>query len=443
MTNGKIKPRIPSGLMELLPEDQIVFNKMLETIRKTYELFGFTPIETPAVEFTEVLLTKSGGETEKQVWKIAKGDGAGELSLHFDLTVPLARYVAQRQESLVFPFRRYQAQKVWRGERNQKGRFREFYQCDIDVIGTTNVLVDAEIPSVIFVAFKNLGFPNIMIRVNNRKVLNGFMAFLGCADKSKEILRIVDKIEKQGKEKVAEELEALGIPGGSVTKILDFIEIKGGNEDVITKLRSLEVSSPIFEEGVAELEIVAKAIEMFGVPRDNFKLDLSIARGLDYYTGTVYETVLKDYPEIGSVCSGGRFDDLAEYYTDKKLPGVGISIGLTRLFFKLKEAGLIDSRKTTPTEVLIVQMDKEFISESIALASKFRNEGISTEVYTEGEKMGKQLKYASRTGVPFVAIIGEDEIKGGKISLKVMSTGEQDLVSFEDVIRKIKTTTIS
>ena len=297
---GKIKPRIPSGLMELLPEDQIVFNKMLETIKKTYELFGFTPIETPAVEFTEVLLTKSGGETEKQVWKIAKGDGSGELSLHFDLTVPLARYVAQREGNLIFPFRRYQAQKVWRGERNQKGRFREFYQCDIDVIGTTDVLVDAEIPSVIFEAFKRLGFPNILIRINNRKILNGFLESLDCSDKSKEILRIVDKIEKQGKEKALRDFKDLGISANKAEKIIKFIEIKGGQGELIDKLKSLNVSSVLFNTGVTELETVSKAIQIFGIPLENFKIDLSIARGLDYYTGTVYETLLKDYPEIGS-----------------------------------------------------------------------------------------------------------------------------------------------
>jgi histidyl-tRNA synthetase len=424
--------------MELLPQDQIVFNKMLEVIKKTYELFGFMPIETPAVEFTEILLTKSGGETEKQIWGIQKGDGSRELSLHFDLTVPLARYVAQRHEELTFPFRRYQMQKVWRGERNQKGRFREFYQCDIDVIGSTNVLIDAEIPSVIFEAFKNLGFPNIMIRINNRKILNGFLVYLNCSDKSKDILRIVDKIDKQGKEKVAEELEGLGITGDSVTKILDFIEIKGNNEEVINKLRSLKVPLPLFAEGLAELETVAKAIEVFGVPRENFKLDLSIARGLDYYTGTVYETLLKDYPEIGSVCSGGRFDDLAEYYTDKKLPGVGISIGLTRLFFKLKEAGLIKSKEGVPSKVLVANMGKEFVNENIMAATELRKNGINAEVYFESEKISKQFKYADRLGIPFVVIIGEVEARKKAVTLKSMDTGEQNIMGIDDVIKLIQ-----
>lgn len=440
MKTDKIKPRIPAGFMELLPSDQIAFNKMFEIIRNTYELFGFVPIETPAVEFTEVLLTKSGGETEKQIWGIQKGDGTGELSLHFDLTVPLARYVAQRHDDLTFPFRRYQMQKVWRGERNQRGRFREFYQCDIDVIGTYNVLVDAEIPSVIFEVFKNLGFPNIMVRINNRKILNGFMASIGCYDKSKDILRIVDKIDKQGKEKVAEDLENIGVPGNSVTKILDFIEIKGDNEEVISKLKALGISSSLFNEGVSELETVASAIETFGVPRRNFKLDLSIARGLDYYTGTVYETLLQDYPEIGSVCSGGRFDNLAEHYTDKKLPGVGISIGLTRLFFKLKDAGLIKSVASTTTRVLIAQMDERFKDENLKVATELRKNGINTEIYFESEKISKQLKYAGKIGVPFVIIIGDNEAEKEKVSLKIMATSDQKMISLDEAIKVIKTT---
>jgi histidyl-tRNA synthetase len=346
--------------------------------------------------------------------------------------------VAQRQAELTFPFRRYQIQKVWRGERNQKGRFREFYQCDIDVIGTTNVMVDAEIPSVIFEAFKKLGFPRIVIRINNRKVLNGFLSSLDCLDKSRDILRIVDKIEKQGKEKVAEELEKLSLAGSSVTQILNFIEIKGKNEEVINKLKSLKVSSLLFEEGLIELETVAKAIEAFGVPRENFKLDLSIARGLDYYTGTVYETILMDYPEIGSVCSGGRFDDLAEYYTDRKLPGVGISIGLTRLFYKLKEAGLIESKKATLSRVLITQMGDEFTSENLKVASFLRKNEISTEIYFEKEKISKQFKYANQLGIPFVIIMGEMEVREKRMSLKTMSTGQQKMVTLNEAIIIIK-----
>ena len=434
----KVKPRIPGGFMELLPQEQIVFNRMLGTIKATYELFGFAPIETPAVELTEVLLTKSGGDTEKQIWSIKKGDDSNELSLHFDLTVPLARYVAQRKSDLVFPFRRYQMQKVWRGERNQKGRFREFYQCDIDVIGTTNILADAETTSVIFEVFKNLGFPDIIISVNNRKILNGFLFSLGCSNKSVEILRVIDKIDKQGREKVSEELVALNIPNNSVKKILNFIGIKGDNETVIDKLKSLDISSDLFDNGVKELSKVAKAIEAFGVSRENFKLDLSIARGLDYYTGTVYETLFKDYPEVGSVCSGGRFDNLAECYINQKLPGVGISIGLTRLFFKLKEAGVIKFNKATPTIMLVAQLEERFRSENMRIATELRRNGINTEVYLNSDKIGNQFKYANRLNIPFVIILGEVEMENKKVSLKNMLTGQQDMMFLSEVIDLIK-----
>lgn len=432
-----IEPRIPSGFLEFLPEDQIVFNAMFETIRKIYERFGFTPIETPAIEFTEVLLTKSGGETEKQIYRLDKsGD---DLSLHFDLTVPLARYVAEHYEELTFPFRRYQMQKVWRGERKQRGRFREFYQCDIDVIGTTNVLVDAEIPSVIYEVFRNLGFENFTIRINNRKVLNGFMEYLEISSMSREVLRAIDKLDKQGADKVTEEIEALGISGDKIKKILDFVQIKGSDEEVISQLRALGIASSLFETGVEELNKVSEAIATLGVPRRCYGIDLAIARGLDYYTGTVYETILNDYPEVGSVCSGGRFDDLAEYYTDKKLPGVGISIGLTRLFYKLKEAGLIKSGRATPSEALVAQMDEKFINESLAAATQLRKSGINTEVYFESEKIGKQFKYADRLKIPFVIIIGEMEVKENKVSLKTLSTGKQEMMTLDEVIKIIKT----
>jgi histidyl-tRNA synthetase len=432
----KIEPRIPSGFLEFLPEDQVIFNAMFETIRKTYERFGFAPIETPAIEFTDVLLTKSGGETEKQIYRLDKqGD---DLSLHFDLTVPLARYVVEHYADLTFPFRRYQMQKVWRGERKQKGRFREFYQCDIDVVGTTNILVDAEIPSVIYEVFRNLGFDNFTIRINNRKVLNGFMEYLEISAMSREVLRAIDKLEKQGEDKVTEEIKTLGISGDKIKQILDFVRIKGSDADVISQLRSLGISSVLFETGIEELRKVSEAIALLGVPRKNYGIDLAIARGLDYYTGTVYETVLNEYPEVGSICSGGRFDDLAECYTDKKLPGVGISIGLTRLFFKLKEAGLIKSGRATLSEVLVAQMDEKFMSESLAAATQLRKSGINTEIYFDSEKIGKQFKYADRLKIPFVIIIGETESKENKISLKTMSTGEQQMMSLEEAMGLIK-----
>jgi histidyl-tRNA synthetase len=432
----KIKARIPSGFLELLPQDQIVFNGIMEKIRSIYEKFGFTPVETPALEFTEVILAKGGGETDKQIYRIQKeGD---DISLHFDLTVPLARYVAEHYEDLTFPFRRYQMQKVWRGERKQKGRFREFYQCDIDVIGTENIFVDAEIPSVIYEVFLTLGFNNFTIRINNRKILNGFLEELKVKNFSKEILRAIDKLEKQGEKAVIEEMSKIGISAEKIEKIISFIKISGTNEEIISSLKNLGISNSIFSSGIADLDSVTKSILTLGVPRNYFRIDLSIARGLDYYTGTVYETILNDYPEIGSVCSGGRFDDLAEYYTDKKLPGVGISIGLTRLFYKLKEAGLIKSGQATPSQVLISQLDSSYIKYCLEIATKLRHNGINTEIYFESDKIGKQIKYASKLKIPFVIIVGESEIRGKIISLKIMENGKQLSLSIDDAISKIK-----
>lgn len=433
---NKVNPRIPSGFLELLPADQIQFNKMLDKIRAMYERFGFTPIETPALEFTEIILAKGGGETDKQVYRVNKeGD---DLSLHFDLTVPLARYVAQHYENLTFPFRRYQIQKVWRGERKQRGRFREFYQCDIDVIGSDNIIIDAEIPSVIYSVFKELGFDDFTIRINNRKVLNGFLGELGLINSSKIVLRAVDKIEKQGEKAVKEELVENGISEENINKILRFIKITGSKAEIISQLKSLNVRNSLFTRGLDEIQAVSEYIKSFGVPDGYYEVDLTIARGLDYYTGTVYETVLNKYPEVGSVCSGGRFDDLAEYYTDKKLPGVGISIGLTRLFFKLKEAGLIKSGQATPTKVLIVRTKEEFLEKCLETATFLRQGGVNTEIYFQVEKMGKQFKYANQLGIPFVVVIGEEEVLQNKVSIKNMKSGEQKIISLDLVIPEIR-----
>jgi len=432
----RIKPRIPSGFLELLPKDQIVFNQIIEKIKKVYERFGFVPLETPAIEFTEVLLAKGGGETDKQIYRINKeGD---DLSLHFDLTVPLARYVSEHYYDLTFPFRRYQIQKVWRGERAQKGRFREFYQCDIDVIGTENVLADAEIPSVIYEVFKTLNFGDFTIRINNRKVLNGFFKEFNLGNLSKDILRIVDKIEKQGREEVIKEMAQLNISEETIKKIISFIEIKGTNKAVISKLLELEIKDELFLEGVDELKVVCDAMEKFGIPESCFIVDLSIARGLDYYTGTVYETKLNAYPEIGSVCSGGRFDNLAEYYTEKKLPGVGISIGLSRLFFKLNEAGVIKSGQSTLTKVLVTQLEKELLPKCLEVADFLRKNDINTEIYLEKEKLNKQIKYADKLGIPNVILIGETESREEKITLKNMKTGEQKMLSFQGALIELE-----
>lgn len=432
----KVKPKTLAGFMELLPAEQIAFNRMLDTIRTTYELFGFTPIETPAIEYSEVLLAKAGGETEKQVYRFMRGDN--DLCLHFDLTVPLARYVAEHYGQLTLPFRRYQIQKVWRAERPQKGRFREFYQADIDIIGSNSPLVDAEIPSVIHSVFTTLGFDRFTIRVSNRKVLNGFLESLGLSDLCQDILRLIDKIEKQDRESLAVEIESLGISRESVEKIFVFVGINGTTGEVISQLQALGVQNNLFEEGLGELKTLVEGIATFGVPETNYKIDLTIARGLDYYTGTVYETILDDYPSIGSVCSGGRYDDLATYYTDVELPGVGISIGLTRLFDQLRTAGLLEIGQSTPSKVLLVQVDSSHLTKSLGIATELRKQGIPTEVYMEDAKLGKQLKYANKLQFPFVAIIGMDEARDGEVVLKNMTNAEQSVVSIQQAADAIK-----
>ena len=376
----KIQPRTLPGFMELLPNEQIVFNEIKEKIQKSYERFGFLPLDTPIIEDANVLLAKAGGETEKQIYRFNKGEN--DLALRFDLTVPLAKYVSEYYGQLSFPFKRYQIGKVYRGEKAQAGRYREFYQCDVDIIGDgeLNIIHDAEIPSIIYTTFKELGFEKFTIHINNRKILNGIFDEIGSTEKATEILRIIDKIEKIGAEKVKEELKELGLQDKETETIMNFIEIKGNNSEKINTLKSLEINSEIFKKGLEELEQVINYIKVLGVPENNFEIDLTIARGLDYYTGTVYETFLDDYKKLGSVCSGGRYENLAEHYTDKKLPGVGISIGLTRLFYKLNELNLIKADKKSVAEVLIVPMVED-MKMPIKLASNLRNNGINTEIF--------------------------------------------------------------
>ena len=431
MENNIVKPSILPGFLEFLPADQILFNNMLDTIRKNYEHFGFIPQETPILEKSEVLLAKGGGETEKQIYRFTKGDT--DMSMRFDLTVPLARYVAQNMNELSFPYRRYQIGKVYRGERNQRGRFREFYQCDIDIIGNgkLSIINDAEIPAVIYSTFKDLGFDAFVININNRKILNGFFI----VDKT-EVLRIIDKLDKIGIEGVRKELKDSGINEEQLLRIEDFIKLDGDTDKVIEALKNLGISEEEFVMGISEIEQVVKYIRDFKVPEDNFKLNLKIARGLDYYTGTVYETILKDYPSIGSVCSGGRYDNLAGYYTKQKLPGVGISIGLSRLFYQLKEAKLIEAGASTLTKVLVVPMDEK-ISYSINTANKLKAEGIIAQVYFEEGKLAKKLNYANKLGIPYVIIIGSDERESGKLTLKDMVEGEQKSYSIEEIIELI------
>lgn len=434
---NKVIPRTLPGFMELLPQDQILFNNMYDTIRKVYERFGFLPIDTPTIELSEVLLAKAGGETEKQIYRFNKGDS--DLSLRFDLTVPLARYTAEHFNDLVFPFKRYQMSKVFRGERPQKGRFREFYQCDIDVIGQEDLdlIFDAEIPTVIYNVFQELNIGKFTIRINNRKILNGFFVALNLEEQASDILRIIDKIDKIGADEVTKELLEFNIASDIVNKIMNFIAIKGTNDDVINSLRNLNIENEQFNLGIEELETVINGLRDFNVPEDYFKIDLTIARGLDYYTGTVYETILDDYPRLGSVCSGGRYENLTGYYTEQKLPGIGISIGLTRLFSQLKEIELIENSKRSLTQVLVIPFDKKDIRYTLNLASKIREAGINTDVYYQNKGMKQKMKYADRLDIPYVVLIGEDEVNANKAMLKNMLTGEQQLLTVEEIIEQL------
>ncbi len=426
-----------SGFMELLPEEQIVFNGMYETIRQSYDSFGFVPLDTPVLERAEVLLAKAGGETEKQIYQFKKGET--DLAMRFDLTVPLARYVVEHYGQLTFPFRRYAMSKVYRGERPQAGRFREFYQCDIDIIGDTNLDIsyDAEIPSVIYTIFRKLGFEKFTIRINNRKIFNGLFAGLGITDKSASIMQAIDKLEKIGEDAVRIELDRSGLEKSTIDKIFNFLNLTGVSSEVLTGLSQLGIEDHQFTEGLSELFEVISLVQKFGISEANFKIDLTIARGLDYYTGTVYETQLDEYPEIGSVCSGGRYDDLASSYTNRKLPGVGISIGLTRLFDQLMKRGVLKTAAKTQTKVLILPMTDNF-SQSLELANTLREKGVATEVSFARGKMKKRLGYADKLGIPFAVFIGEDEIEKGIYTLKNLETGKQEEVNEKEILIKIK-----
>lgn len=437
MNKEIVKPSILPGFMELLPSDQLLFNSMKDTIRKNYEKYGFIPLDTPVIEKSEVLLAKGGGETEKQIYRFTKGDT--DMSLRFDLTVPLARYVAQHFSSLTFPFRRYHIGKVYRGERNQKGRFREFYQCDIDIIGNNSLSIinDAEMPSIIYSTFKDLGFDSFTIKINNRKILNGFFESLGIEDKM-SVLRAIDKIQKIGSQAVKEELSEQGIGDSAIESIMAFIGTKGTKQEILSALENMAVDNEEFRQGVSELSEVVRYIGCFNVPDEYYAIELTISRGLDYYTGTVYETFLNEYPGIGSICSGGRYDNLADHYTTQKLPGVGISIGLSRLFYQLREADIVPANpSSTTTEVLIIPF-KGAEAFSIGLSSRLRESGIISELYYEDGKMGKKFAYADKLGIPYTIVIGDDEVSSGKLGLKNMKTGDQVTVSFEEAVDIIK-----
>ena len=423
---SKTEPRTLPGFMELLPQDQILFNQIKEKIRKNYERFGFLPLDTPVIEDSKVLLAKAGGETEKQIYRFTKGEN--DLSLRFDLTVPLAKYVAKNYGVLAFPFRRYQIGKVYRGEKQQKGRYREFYQCDIDIIGDgeLSIINDAEIPNVIYNTFKDLEFGEFTICINNRKVLNGLFDSLELNEISADILRVIDKIEKIGKDAVIEELRKLNISQEKTDKIMSFIAIEGSNDEKIVALNNLGISDEKFQKGLQELTDVVKYMRLFGIPECNFKIDLTIARGLDYYTGTVYETFLNEYKSLGSICSGGRYENLAEYYTDKKLPGVGISIGLTRLFYQLSQINILKAEKKAISDVLVISMTDNFEYVS-KVANKLRDEGKNVQVYYEDKKVKAKFKYADKLEIPYTVVIGDDEVENGSYSLKNMMTGEQEI----------------
>ncbi len=438
MSKNKVQPKIMPGFMELLPEDQIAFNKMYDTIRSVYERYGFLPLDTATIELSEVLLAKAGGETEKQIYRFMKGDN--DVALRFDLTVPLARYVAQHAGELTFPFKRYQMSKVFRGERPQKGRFREFYQCDIDVIGqdSLDIVYDAEMPAVIYNVFKELAFGAFTIRMNNRKVLNGYFSALGYAEIIGDILRTIDKLEKIGRDAVTEELEKFGVKTEDADRILTFLAFRGTNDEVIEALRAQEIDNELYRQGVEELATVVSYLRLFGVEESAFIIDLTIARGLDYYTGTVFETMLNDYPSMGSVCSGGRYDNLAEYYTDQKLPGIGISIGLTRLFYQLKENRLIPAGNGCLARCLVIPMGPEQLSPALTAASAIRGAGINADVYCQSKGMKQKMKYAAKIGVPYAAIIGEDEAAQGTVMLKDMATGEQRAVAVAELADAVR-----
>ena len=437
---AKVQPRTLSGFMELLPARQAQFDRMVDILKQTYSLYGFTPLDTPLIEASQVLLAKGGGETEKQIYRFMKGDT--DLSLRFDLTVPLAKYVAQNYASLAFPFRRYQIGKVYRGERAQRGRFREFYQADIDVIGDGKLDIsnEAEIPSIIYHAFTALGLKRFQIRVNDRKILNGFYSMLGLTEKSADIMRTVDKLDKIGPDKVKALLvdPEIGLSEEQADEILKFIAIRGTNSEVIAALQGYRGRDELFDLGLDELETVVKYLAAFGVPETHFAVDLTIARGLDYYTGTVYETTMLDHPEIGSICSGGRYDNLAEYYTDKQLPGVGISIGLTRLFFVLEDQGYLnDQLNTAPADVLILPMTDD-LSPAIALATTLRAAGIRTQIHGEQKKFKQKLSYADKLAIPYALFLGEDEINAGAASVKDLRTGQQQKLTPEQAVEYIK-----
>lgn len=431
-----IKTRVLTGFMELTPSQQIEFNRIKNIIEQEYERFGFTPIDTPVIERSEVLLAKAGGESEKQIYRFSKGDT--DLSLRFDLTVPLARYVAEHYSELSFPFRRSHVAKVYRGERPQKGRYREFYQCDIDVIGedTLSIEYDAEIPRVIYSIFLRLDFGKFTIKVNNRMILSGLMVHLNAESLATDIIRVIDKIEKISHNEFLSELRQLGLGDSQINDVVHFVQIKGSTDLVLEELRAMNIKNEIFIRGLTDLETVISIMRTMGIPDGHFMIDLSIARGLDYYTGTIYETTLDDYSRVGSICSGGRYDNLASHYTDKNLPGVGISIGLTRLFSQLLELGIIESKANTIADSLIIPLTTKELRVALVLSDQLRAAGINTDVLLASMPVKKKFKYADKIGVRKVIVVGADEAAAEKYTVQDMSTGEKTQLSANEISRR-------
>ncbi len=420
----KVKPRTLTGFMELLPGEQIEFDRFTDVLKQSYIKYGFYPLDTPVLESSAVLLAKAGGETEKQIYRFKKGDT--DLTMRFDLTVPLAKYAALHYNELNFPFKRYQIGKVYRGERAQKGRFREFYQADIDIIGDgeLSIVHDAEIPAVIYDIFSTLGIGGFKIRINNRKLLSGFFELQSLSERIDDVLRTVDKLDKIGRDGVMRELGEIGVSDEAAADIIAFVNTEGTSDERLAAAEKYAGKNEMFDKGLEELKTVVGYVRLFGVPDDNFTVDFAIARGLDYYTGTVYETVITEHPEFGSVCSGGRYDNLAEFYTDKKLPGVGISIGVTRLFSVLKETGFFDFEKASPVDALIIPMTQN-MGYCISVMKTLREKGVKVQTYFEDKKLKKKMTYANRINAPYAVIIGDDEIAAGKVALKNLDTGEQ------------------
>lgn len=434
----KVTPRILSGFMELIPAEQLAFNAMADRVRALFENGGFVPLDTPVLELSEILLAKAGGETEKQIYRFSKGDT--DMCLRFDLTVPLSRYVAQHQNELAFPFKRYHIAKSYRGERPQKGRFREFYQADIDVVGSEklSILYDAEVPALMYRVLRAVGLDRFHIHLNNRKLMKGFYAALGLEEKATDILRLIDKADKIGLDNVRAGLKELALSESQITRILAFVQLSGPFETVLTKAADLDIQHDLYQTGLDELTAVCRGLIALGVPETHFVVDLKITRGLDYYTGTVYETFIDDYQNWGSVCSGGRYDNLAEYYTDRKLPGVGMSIGLTRLFDLMKAANLIPAGRATTADVLVLPMG-DVSAYALDVTRQLRDAGIPTEIYLGEVKFKNKMTYANKIGVPYVVVLGEDEATAGQITLKNMQTGVQETLSLQETVLKLQT----